>query len=274
MTTKVGFVGLGEMGKGMAKNLVTKGFDLTVYDVSEEPVKELKQLGAKEAKSLKELAATTDVIFSMVRDDAQTEAVMWGKDGILDGIRSGSTIIINSTLTPSLVQKLAADAAKKGVGVLDSPVSGARTKAEAGTLTLLVGGDESLFKKMEPILKVVGQNIFYMGSVGMGEVAKLANNMILFSSMASTTEGLAFAVKAGFPVKTILDFINVSTGVNWAAQNWELMTSFKKDHSPLATLNLMYKDLNLGLKYAKEIGVELPLASQFGQIDLWREVAG
>ena len=272
MATKVGFIDLGEMGKGMAKNLVTKGFDLTVYDVREEPVNELKQLGAKESKSIKELAAATEVIFSMVRDDAQTEEVMWGKDGVLDGIKSGSTIIVASTVSPSLCQRLAKDAAKKGVGVLDSPVSGAKAGAEAGTLTLMIGGDESLVKKMEPVLQAVSANRFRLGDIGMGQVGKVANNMILFSSLSATTEGVAFAAKAGIPVKTLLDFVNVSTGSNWISQHWDAMVGLKSDHSPTATLHMMYKDLRLCLAYAKEIGVDLPLASRFEQIDLWRPV--
>ena len=147
MATKVGFLGLGEMGKGMAKNLITRGCDLTVFDVREEPVNELKQMGAKTAGTPSDLAAASEVIFTMVRDDAQTEEVMWGKDGILEGIKSGSTIIIVSTASPSLCQRLAKEAGKNGVGVLDAPVSGAKAGAEAGTLTLMIGGDTSLVKK-------------------------------------------------------------------------------------------------------------------------------
>jgi len=134
LKTKVGFIGLGDMGKGMAKNLLAKGFDLTVYDIRQEPVDELKQLGARQAQNPKELAAATEVVFSMVRDYAQTQDVMWGKDGVLDGISHGSTIIITSSVSPSLCQRLAKEASKKGVGVLDSPVSGARAGAEAGQL--------------------------------------------------------------------------------------------------------------------------------------------
>lgn len=270
MATKVGFVGLGEMGKGMAKNLVKKGFDLTVFDVREEPVNELVQMGAKKAKTPKELAAASEVVFVMVRDDAQTTEVILGKDGVLNGIKNGSTIIITSTVSPSLCQKIAKEAAKKGVGVLDSPVSGAKTGADAGTLTLMIGGDESLVKKMGPILQAISANRFHLGGIGMGEVGKVGNNMILFSSMAATTEGIAFAVKAGIPIKAFLDFVNVSTGNNWVSQRWDYLAMMKKDKSSTATLHMMYKDLNMGLAYAKEIGVDMPMISQFGKLDLWR----
>ena len=273
MASKVGFLGLGEMGKGMAMNLINKGCDLTVFDVREEPVNELKQLGAKVASTPGDMAATSEVIFTMVRDDTQTEEVIFGKDGILEGIKNGSTIIIVSTASPSLCQKIAKEADKKGVGVLDAPVSGAKAGAAAGTLTLMIGGNTSLVKKMEPILEMVSANRFHLGDIGMGQVGKLANNMILFSSMSATTEGIAFAIKAGIPLETLLNFVNVSTGNNWVSQHWDAMAGLKSDRSPTATLHLMYKDLNLGLGYAKEIGVDLPLASQFNQIDLWRPVS-
>ncbi len=272
MATKIGFIGLGEMGKGMAKNLVKKGFDLTVFDVREEPVTELVQMGAKKAGSPKEMAAVCDVVFSMVRDDAQTVDVIQGKDGVLQNIKSGSTIVISSTVSPSLCQRIAKEAAKKGVGVLDAPVSGAKAGAEGGTLTLMIGGDESLVKKMETIFQAISANRFHLGGIGMGETGKLANNMVLFSSMAATTEGIAFAVKAGIPIKTFLAFLNVSTGSTWVSQRWDYLATLKKDHGPTATLKLMYKDLNMGLSYAKEIGADLPMMSKFDQIDLWREV--
>ncbi len=257
MKTKVGFIGLGVMGKRMAKNLVKKGYDLTVHDVMEEPVTELKQLGAKEASSAKKLAAAVEVIFSMVRDDAQTEEVMWGKNGVLEGISSSSTIIVSSTVSPTICQRLAKDASKKGARVLDCPVSGARTGAEAGTLTLMVGGDEDLFKKMEPILQAISANIFYLGSIGMGEAGKLVNNLVLNGNREVLREGLAFGVKAGIPYKTILDFIKVSTGGSWAAENWELL-GFGRAQPQVVGPSIGNKDVRLALEYAKEIGVELP----------------
>lgn len=272
MPTKVGFIGLGEMGKGMAKNLVKKGFDLTVFDVRDEPVNEMLQLGAKRAKTLKELAAGSDVLFSMVRDDAQTREVILGKDGILNAMKSGASLVITSTVSPSLCQSIAKEAAKKGVGVIDSPVSGAKAGAEGGTLTLMIGGDAALVKKLEPVLQAISANRFHLGGIGMGEVGKLGNNMILFSSMAAATEGVAFAVKAGIDPKTFLAFVNVSTGNTWVSQRWDAFVGLKKDHSPTATLHMMYKDLGLGLSYSKEIGVEVPMMSELGKLDLWREV--
>ena len=154
--------------------------------------------------------------------------------------------------------------------MLDTPVSGAKVGADAGTLTLMIGGETALVKEMEPILAAVSANRFHLGGIGMGQVGKVGNNMILFSNMLATTEGIAFAVKAGIPVKTFLDFVNVSTGSNWASQKWEAWSQLKQDKSPTATLHLMYKDLGLGPAYAQEMGVDLPLFSQFDKHDLWR----
>jgi 3-hydroxyisobutyrate dehydrogenase-like beta-hydroxyacid dehydrogenase len=271
MPFKVGFIGLGNMGKPMAKNLVKKGFDVTVYHYRrEEPVRELVELGAKRAGTIKELAAATDVVFSMVRDDAQTEEVILGKEGVLNGIKSGSTIIITSTVSPDLCQRISKEASKMGVGVLDSPVSGAEARAIAGTLTLMIGGDESLVKKMNPVLMAISANQFHLGAIGMGQIAKIANNMILFSSIATTTEALAFGVKAGIPLKTLVATFNVSSGSTYVSQHWEAIAAEKKNKSPSASFTVFSKDLKLALKYAKEMDVELPLISQFGQIDLWR----
>lgn len=272
MPSRIGFIGLGEMGRGMAKNLLKKGFDLTVFDIREEPLNELASLGARKARLARELAAASEVVFSMVRDDAQTQEVMWGRDGVLKGVNSGATIIITSTVSPSLCLKLAREAAKKGVSVLDCPVSGARVGAETGTLALMVGGDEGLFRKMEPVLQAISSYRIYLGPCGMGQVAKLANNMVIFSSIAATTEALQFAVKAGIPVKDLISVLNVSTGSTWVSQRWEALAAVKKDRNPNSTLNVLYRDLKLGLAFARELGIDLPLVSGFEQIDLWREV--
>lgn len=268
--TRIGFIGVGVMGGGMAKNLLKRGYELTVYDVRAESVNRLKQIGAKPARSAKE-AGANEVIFSMVRDDAQTQEVMWGENGVLSGVGSGATIIVSSTVSPSMCQRLGKDAGEKEVGVLDAPVSGGPIGADAGTLTLMVGGDRGLFEKMEPILKGVSKNIFYLGNLGMGQVGKLVNNTILFGNMLSTTDGLAFGMKAGIPLQTILDFVKVSSGNSWVAQNWDTMiVPFKKDHSMTSSLSMLYKDLALALKYAKQIGIDLPFSSNLGQMDLFR----
>ena len=267
MKTKVGFIGLGAIGEGVAKNLARKGYELTIKpprmlqgNAREEFIKEFEQLGSVKAVSTcKEVAANSDIIFSIVRDDAETQEVMWGEDGVLAGITSGSIIIIASTVTPSICQKLALAASKMDVEVVDSPVSGGRAGARNGTLTLMVGGQRKAFDRIEPVLKIIGKNIFYLGDVGMGQIAKLANQIMLGCNQISTAEGLSFAVKAGITLETILDVIKVSSGNSWVIDNWKSMTR------PIAMLR---KDCILALEHANGIGAKLPLTSLVRQLDV------
>lgn len=267
MKTKLGFIGLGAIGEGMAKNLVRKGYELTVKpprslqgNAREEFIKEFQQLGSVKAVSTcKEVAANSDIIFSIVRDDAETQEVMWGEDGVLAGITSGSIIIIASTVSPAICQKLALEARKMDVEVVDSPVSGGRAGAKDGTLTLMVGGQRTTFDRIEPVLKVTGKNIFYIGDVGMGQIAKLTNQIMYACNQMSVAEALSFALKAGIPLKTILDVIKVSRGRSWVVENWEQIS-----RPPL----MVRKDVNLAVEYADGIGAKLPLTSLVRQLDV------
>ena len=266
---KVGFIGLGAMGKPMAKNLVKAGYETIVFDVRQEPMAELEQLGAEKAESPKELAIASEVVITMVRDDTETEAVMYNKSGVLEGAKSGSTIMITSTVTPSLCQRLAKDAAKTGVGVLDAPVSGAAAGAEAGTLTFMVGGDENAFRKVRPVLEAMGKNVFYFGSIGSGEVAKLANNIILMDHFFAATEGLAFAIKAGIKLDKILEMVKRSTGNSWVIEHWDVVTAMRQQRRAGGrAFDLIYKDARLALEYAKTIDMELPLLSTCLKLDI------
>lgn len=250
---KIGFIGLGRMGKPMAKNLTKGRYEITVYDVVNEAVEEMVELGAKRAVNSKEVARACEVIISMVRDDTQTEMVMWGEGGIFEGIKPGSTIIITSTASPSLCQKIAREASGRGAKVLDAPVSGAVPRAEAGTLSLMVGGNESLFEEVRPILETMGKDIFYVGDIGMGQVAKLANNLALANSLSSAVESINFATKFGVQLDKILKILNKSTGNSWVIEHWHYMTQRPMD--------LLYKDVQLAFQEADKMGIELPLGS-------------
>ena len=250
---KIGFIGLGRMGKPMAKNLIKGEYELTVYDVINETVEEMVKLGAKKAANPKEVAGASEVIITMVRDDAQTEMVMWGEQGVLEGIRPDSTIIITSTVSPSLCQKVAREASGSGVKVLDAPVSGAVPRAEAGTLSIMVGGDESVFKEVRPILEKMGRDIFYVGNIGMGQVAKMANNLALANSLSSAAESISFATRFGVQLDKILEILNKSTGNSLVVENWHYIRQ-----RPMA---LLYKDVQLAFQEAQKMGIELPLGS-------------
>ncbi len=267
---KIGFVGLGEMGKPMAKNLARKGYSLTVYDVRPEPVEELKALGAVAAKSLKDMAKASNFIITMVRDVPQTEAVIFGKEGIWEGLKEGSTIIITSTLDPFFCRSLETKAKEKKVGVLDACVSGAKPKAEAGTLTLMVGGDDALYKKCLPILEAMGKEIYFMGGVGAGQITKLANNMMLHINMAGATEALALAICGGIKKELFLDVVKKSTGNSWIVENWELVAQKKRelrDGMPDATFKNSVNLMDSALKLGRSLDLHLPFIGLVSQID-------
>jgi len=267
---KIGFVGLGEMGKPMAKNLVKKGFSLTVYDVRTEPVEELKALGATRAKSLRELAEVSNRIIMMVRDVPQTEEVIFGKDGVWEGLKEGSTIIITSTLDPFFCRSLEAKAKEKNVGVLDACVSGAKMGAEAGTLTIISGGKEDTFKECLPVLEAMGTKIHYMGGVGAGQITKLANNLMMHVNIAGATEALALTIKGGIEPDRFLDVVKKSTGNSWVIENWDLMLEKKRDlrdGKPDATFKGSLTLMDSMLRIARHMEIRLPVTALISHLD-------
>jgi len=269
---KVGFVGLGDMGKPMARNLLKKGFPITVCaHVNRAPVEELKALGATEVKSPREVAGVSDVVLSAVRDEPQTDAVMYGEHGVLQGMKSGGAIVIHSTITPQYCQKLAAAAKERGINVLDAPVSGAKAAAEAGALTFMIGGEQTVMEECRPLFEAMGKNIFHIGGVGMGEVMKLVNNLVLFGNMVVASESVRVGLKAGVGLNRILDVLKVSTGNSWVIGNWENSTRLRKDweqRGMAGTWGMIHKDLETALKTARNLGVFLPAAGIVSQTDV------
>lgn len=262
----IGFIGLGNLGKPMAKRLVEKGYDITVYDIRKEAVEELNGLGAKVARTVKEVALISDIIIVMVRDTPQAEEVILSEDGVLAGAKHGSLIIITSTVDPVFCQKAAKVASEKGVGLLDAPVSGGSIAVEEGNLTLMVGGEEALLEKCRHVMEAWGKNIFYLGDVGMGQIVKLANNLMTNINLIATFEGIKLATNAGMELNRFLDIIRVSSGNSWAVQKWHFWREVKKDQ--VNGLAVTYKDIRLALNVAKAFGVDLPLLESVSHLDL------
>ncbi len=274
---RVSFIGLGVMGARMAKNLVRKGFDLTVYDAVGKSVEELQALGAKSADTCKEAAMVSDVIITMVRDDTQIDEVIYGENGIWEGAREGSIFVISSTIDPLHCQRIAAEGKEKGIRCLDAPVSGAKPGAEAGTLTIMVGGDKGAFEECRPIFEAMGKNIFYLGSAGMGETCKLVNNFLHILNLAVLSEGLALARRVGLEPETLLNVVKVSSGDSWAVQNWDLIQELVKEYCEGKKGPLwlgMQKDMALVLKMAKDVGQLVPIAGLYSQLDIFRFFPG
>ena len=265
MNKKVGFIGLGNMGKGMAVNLARAGVDLTVYDLDPEPVRELAALGAKVAGSCREIGASCDVVEIVVVNDAQVERVVHGdggKDaGILAGARPGTIIVIHSTVHPATCRKIAAAASERGVGVIDAAVSGAEARSKDGTLTLMVGGPSELVEECRPILEIVGERVFHLGEIGRGQVAKLCNNLMSIVNLATVEEALRLAERAGIDEEQMIEIASVSTGESWALHGFGPMRDLMRGRGVTQSIALIArKDVALAVEMAKSLGAEVPIA--------------
>ena len=266
MDRRVGFIGLGNMGLPIAVNLAKAGFDLTVWDIRPEPLAELKALGAKVAGSLRELGERCNFIHIVVVNDAQVEAVVLGgggQDGVLAGAGPGAKIAIHSTIQPETCRRIAALARAKGVGVIDAPVSGGAMGARAGTLSLMVGGEDADVEACRPVMEVMGKNIFRIAGVGTGQVAKLANNLVGLINLQATREGLRLARLSGIDEQRMLEILKVSSGNSWMVQNWEARKKVVQNYtgSPDGLGQVRYKDMMLALAAGHEVGADLPMTA-------------
>ena len=259
MGRKIGFIGLGIMGKPMSKNLIKAGHELTVYDVVEAPVKELQSLGAKMARSSKEVAANTDLIISMLPDSPDVEKAAFGSGGIFEGIRSGSTYIDMSTISPVTTKKLAEEAKARGVRILDAPVSGGESGAIDATLTIMVGGAKLVFDDCLPIFQAMGKNIVHCGEIGSGQVVKACNQILVAGVLESAGEALVLGAKAGVDPEIVLKVI--AGGYAMRVLNVRGPLILMRDFKPGFKTRLHYKDLGIALAAGSEYGVPLPVTA-------------
>lgn len=255
---KIGFIGLGVMGRKMAHNLVKSGYELVVSDLIVEAVNELVEVGATAAKTSAELAESCDIIFSSLPNSAIVEGVTLGKDGILQGAKEGTIYIDLSSITPKSIQKIASKAKEKGVYVLGSPVSGGSIGAEKGTLTIMVGGNKEAYEKALPALNCIGKKIYYVGEdVGAGNTVKIVNNLLLGANMVAVTEALALGVKAGLEPNIMYEIISKSSGSSYALTAKYENFIAKGNFEPGFTIDLQYKDLQLAVDTAKDLKMPL-----------------
>ena len=274
MEKKIGFIGLGVMGKPMAKNLMKAGYSLCVCDIVQEPVKELVAAGAKAARSAREVGEKSDIVISIVPSSREVQEVYLNEDGVLAGIKAGRIVIDMSTIDPIVSQEVAAAAQKKNVDMLDAPVSGGQGGAIEGTLTIMVGGKEEIFKQCKDIFAAMGKNIYYCGPIGSGETSKIVNNMILAICMQATCEGMILGTKAGVQPKTLFEIISKSSGQNWALNTYMPKKAFKGDFEPGFMVDLMYKDLGLAQNLASACKVPILLGAEVRQVFEMARVAG
>ncbi len=207
MKENIGFIGLGIMGKPMAKNLLKAGFNVFAYDIVRECLIEVLNSGAKECISSKDVAQKSDVIITMLPNSPEVEEVVMGPNGILEGIKPGSIYIDMSSIDPLVSKRLSTEVSKKGAVMLDAPVSGGEPKAIDGTLSIMVGGPKDAFDKVEHILKAMGSSVVLVGDIGSGNVTKLANQVIVALNIAAMSEALVLATKAGVDPEKVYNAI-------------------------------------------------------------------
>ena len=251
----IGFIGLGHMGSHMVPRLIQAGYRVAVYDRTRERAQAIA--GAVVAETPGVAAANSDVIISIVTDDAALEEVMSGSDGVLAGTHSGSVIIDMSTVSPRASRKLFQEARAKGVAMIDAAVSGSVPQVEQGSLVIFVGGEQETYERCKPILGILGQSSFYLGPSGMGTTMKLVVNTLLGLGMQALAEAIALGEKAGLSNDVLLDVLG-QTAVLTAGQKAKLANVRSGQYPTQFALSLQRKDLSLILSEADEISVPMP----------------
>ncbi|SCG81993.1 tartronate semialdehyde reductase [Proteiniborus sp. DW1] len=254
---KIGFIGLGVMGKRMAANVLKSGYQLIVSDLNNDAVKELVEMGAEEGQTPAEVAKDADIVLTSLPNSAIVENVVLGENGILEGAKEGAVIVDLSSITPKSIQNIAEKANHKGVEVLDAPVSGGAAGAEKGTLTIMVGGNKESFEKALPVLNCIGTKVYHVGEVGAGDTVKLVNNLLLGANMVAVAEALALGVKAGLKPDVLYDIISQSSGASYALTAKYKNFIAKGNFEPGFMIDLQYKDLQLAVDTAKDLKMPL-----------------
>ena len=257
---KIGFIGLGVMGKPMAKNLIKAGYSLTVFDINQDSVNELISFGAAQGASPAEIGAACDVIVTMLPNSPHVEQVIAGKNGILEGATPGTIIIDMSSISPIVARKMHAASAEKGVEMLDAPVSGGEPKAKDGTMSIMVGGKEAIFESVKDILLSMGASAILIGEIGSGNICKLANQIMVAMHLAAVSEAMVFAEKAGVDTEKVYQAIRgglAGSTVLDAKMNLILDRNFK----PGGPIRMHTKDLLNVRDAALEIDAPIPMTT-------------
>lgn len=262
---RVGYIGLGLMGKSIARNILKAGFPLVVHNRSRAAVEELVGEGAKAAFSPKEVAGQVDVVFTNLPDTPDVESVVLGTNGILEGARAGLIYVDNSTIKPAAAREIARRLAEKGVLALDAPVSGGDIGARQGTLAIMVGGASEALEKVRPIFEAMGKTITHVGEAGAGQIAKAANQIMVAAQMVAMGELLIFARKAGADPQKVVEAIK-----GGAAQCWTLDVKpqrlFAGNRAPGFKAYMQTKDLDIVIETARQYGIPLPSTAVHTQL--------
>ncbi len=261
MAIKIGFIGLGIMGKPMAKNLIKAGYSLIVFDVNKDAVKEVAAAGAEAGSSSKEVAAISDIIITMLPNSPHVKQVIFGEEGVLEGARAGSIVIDMSSIDPMVSREVGEKLKEHDIKFLDAPVSGGEPKAIDGTLSIMAGGSQEVYDMVKDILLVMGDSAVLVGDAGSGNVTKLANQIIVALNIAAMSEALVLATKAGVDPEKI--FLAIKGGLAGSTVlNAKVPMVLERNFKPGFRIELHIKDLTNAMDTAHSIGVPLPLTSQ------------
>ena len=270
----VGFIGLGAMGTGMAKRLVAAGFDVAGTDVRGEAVAAFAAAGGRAAASPAEAASGADVLFVMVVNAAQADAVLFGENGAVGALPRGSVVVLNSTVPASAAAALADRLAETGHPMLDAPVSGGTVGAEGGTLTVMASGPDEAFAKAGPALDAVAKKVYRLGDkAGIGSTVKTVNQLLAGVHIAAAAEAMALGTRAGADPRTLFEVISNSAGNSWMFSN-RVPHMLDGDYTPLSAVDIFVKDLGLVLDTGRELKFPLPLAAAAHQLFLMAAAAG
>jgi 3-hydroxyisobutyrate dehydrogenase-like beta-hydroxyacid dehydrogenase len=249
-----GVIGLGAMGYQMARHMVRKGFSVAGYDVSAGAIARAKDAGIDTVASAADVGSQAEVVVIMVATDGQVEDVVV-RSGLLDKLKRGAVICISSSTSPETARELEAVCAKRGIGLLDTPVVLGQEAADNGTLTVFCGGDAAAFEKAKPVLSAFGANVMHVGTSGMGQLTKTTNNMLLWACMAANYEVLSFAKKMGADIPKLIEALRYSSGANWSLDRWGRGTGKWAE-----------KDMDVALELAQDAKAPVPLSALVDQL--------
>jgi 2-hydroxy-3-oxopropionate reductase len=262
---RIGYIGLGLMGKNIARNIMKAGYPVVVHNRSQGPVDELVAEGAKSTDSPAEVARLADIVFTSLPDSPDVELVALGPRGIIEGARPGLIFVDNSTIKPAAARHIAAVLGEKGVRCLDAPVSGGDIGARQGTLAIMVGGTAETLEIVMPVFQVMGKTVTHVGEAGAGQIAKAANQIMAAAQMVAMSELMIFSQKAGADPRKVIEAIR-----GGAAQCWTLEVKpprlFAGNRSPGFKAHMQAKDLNIVLDTAREYGIPLPSVALDAQL--------
>jgi 2-hydroxy-3-oxopropionate reductase len=260
MATRVGFIGLGLMGRPMGLNLLKAGFPLTVWNRTRARTEALAAAGATVAASPREVAERSDVVITIVSDPAALEAVLWGDQGVLGSLKRGGLLIDSSTVSPALARRVAAECARRGIDFLDAPVTGGTWGAEKGELVFMIGGKSEVLERARPVFEAMGKRFFHLGESGAGQTVKVAMNLILALQVQALCEALALVGGSGIAGQKLVEVMQASMA-RAPVLDVKAPLILDRKFAPSFPLRLMHKDMGLALELANQTGVPLPAAA-------------